>query len=134
MVKKIVLDTNVLISAFGWEGNCRSLFRKIINNEFILILSHKQINEIKRVIDYPKFSFTNIQKDYFIKILYDNSKIIESFSYFNILEDKDDNIFLETAFDGNAEYIISGDKDLLKLKVFKNIKILSVKDFLNKFS
>jgi uncharacterized protein len=133
MVKKIVLDTNVLISAFGWEGNCRSLFRKIINNEFILILSHKQINEIKRVIDYPKFSFTNIQKDYFIKILYDNSKIIESFSYFNILEDKDDNIFLETAFDGNAEYIISGDKDLLKLKVFKNIKILSVKDFLNKY-
>lgn len=133
MVKKVVLDTNILISAFGWEGNCRDLFRKIINNELILILSKKQINEIKRVLNYPKFSFTNSQKEKFIRILYENSRIIESNSIFNIIDDKDDNMFLEIAFDSKAEYIISGDKDLLNLKVFKNIKIISVKDFLNKY-
>jgi len=41
--KKVVLDTNVLISAFGWKGKQRIIFEKILNREFELIISQKQL-------------------------------------------------------------------------------------------
>ena len=49
-----------------------------------------------------------------------------------IKEDPTDNIFLECALDGKANYIISGDHHLLKLTIFEGIQILKVKDYLIK--
>ena len=56
--KKIVIDTNNLISALGWEGNSRDLLIRVINKEYEFIISIKQIEELKRVLDYPKFGFS----------------------------------------------------------------------------
>ena len=61
--KRIVLDTNILISALGWSGNPRIIFDKVIEGEFELILSFKQLDELLRVLNYPKFKFTYEQKD-----------------------------------------------------------------------
>jgi len=52
--KKVVLDTNVLISAFGWKGKQRIIFEKILNREFELIISQKQLIELYEVLSYPK--------------------------------------------------------------------------------
>ena len=56
--KKVVLDTNVLISALGWNGKSKEIFRRILRNELELIISSSQLKELQKVMNYPKFDFT----------------------------------------------------------------------------
>ena len=129
--KKIVIDTNNLISALGWEGKSRELLRKVIDKEFELIISLKQLAELKRVMDYPKFSFSEEQKTRFLTILFEAADIIDTKIKLDVVkEDSDDNMLIECAVEANADYIISGDKHLKKLKEFRNIKIMAVSEFL----
>lgn len=130
--KKIVLDTNIIISAFGWEGNSRELLRQILNQEHECILSVKIVKELKKVLDYPKFKFTSEQKKKFLEIVLQISTVIETKIELDVCDDKNDNIFLECSIEGKADYIITGDDDLLRLKKFNNVEIISVKDFLKK--
>lgn len=130
--KKIVLDTNILISSLGWKGNLRTIFNKVIDGEFELILSFEQLRELLRVLDYPKFKFTDKQKDRFLSILLEISTLVETKSKVDIVEeDPDDNIILEPANEMKIDYIISGDQHLLKLKKFKDTKIVTAKKFLD---
>jgi len=128
--KKLVLDTNILISALGWEGKPRDIFKKVLNKEYELILSHKQMIEIKRVMDYPKFNFTYEQKSRFLTILVEAAILVKTSDRLNVIyEDPDDNIILESAVDNGADYLITGDDHLLKLKQYKNVKILTASQF-----
>ncbi|MFH0875427.1 MAG: putative toxin-antitoxin system toxin component, PIN family [archaeon] len=129
-----MVDTNNLISALGWEGNSKILFKKILNEEFEFVMSVNQFNEIKRVLDYPKFAFTTEQKNKFIAILSKTATIIETKEKLNIARDQNDNMLLEAALESNAEFIISGDNDLLSLKEFNGIKIVTVSNFLSMHS
>lgn len=130
MGKKLVLDTNVIISAFGWSGSCRNLLIRIIDGEFDLYISLKQLDEIKRVLDYPKFDFSRQQKNRFIELILEFANIVHTTIELDVVEDKDDNMLVECAVEVNADYVISGDHHLLDLKKYKKIKIVSVKDFL----
>ena len=56
--------------------------------------------------------------------------VIEPLSHVRVCRDPDDNKFIECALDGQCNYIVSGDKDLLDIKRFKNIRIISVSEFL----
>lgn len=132
--KKIILDTNILISALGWEGNPKIIFNKVIKRELELILSFKQLNEIKRVIEYPKFKFTEYQKQKFLSLLLEVSTLIETKTEVNIIkEDPDDNLILEPVNEIKIDYIISGNDHLLNLKKFKDAKIVSAKEFLDEY-
>lgn len=130
--KKIVLDTNILISACGWEGKPRKLFRKILTGEYELIISKEQLDEVKRVLDYPKFDFTEDQKSRFLVILVLVSTIIPINKGVDIIkDDTDDNRIVEIALEAQADFIISGDTHLLEIKSYDRIKIVTVSDFLN---
>ena len=130
--KKVVLDTNILISALGQKGKPKLIFEKILNGELELIISDKQSEEIIEVLDYPKFNFSNEQKSSFINILLEVSTLIKIDKIFDVIkEDPDDNIIITSAVIGKADYIISGDEHLLKLKEFKRVKILNANDFLS---
>ena len=130
--KRIILDTNILISALGWKGNPRKIFNKIVKGELDLILSFKQLDEVKRVMDYPKFKFTDKQKERFLLILDNISILIKTNSNVNIIkEDPDDNIILEPLNSIKIDYIITGDGHLLKLNKFKHAKIITSKEFLD---
>ena len=129
--KKIVIDTNNLISALGWEGNSRDLLRKVIDKEYEFIISIKQLEELKNVLDYPKFRFSEDQKRKFLEIIFKIAIIIETKLKLDVCADKKDNMLLECAVEGKADYLISGDDHLLRLKKFRNVKIVSVKEFLD---
>ena len=75
--EKIVLDTNVLVSALGWNGKPKKVFNKILNKEFDLIISKEQLDELKKVLNYPKFEFTNDQKLRFLNIVSEISYIVD---------------------------------------------------------
>ena len=130
--KRIVLDTNILISALGWKGNPRVIFDRVIAGEFELILSYKQLNELMRVLNYPKFKFTDEQKDRFLSILLEVATLVKTESEVNVIkEDPSDNVILEPANEMKVDYIISGNDHLLKLKEFKGAKIITAKEFLD---
>lgn len=129
--KKVVLDTNILISALGWNGKPKKIFEKCISEEIGLVTSKEQINELKRVMDYPRFNFNEEQKDRFIALILEISSMVEiSRTLMIIKDDPDDNIILETAAIGDVGYLISGDPHLLKLRKFGQIHIIKAADFL----
>ena len=82
--KKIVLDTNILISALGWRGKSNEIFKKVLNKEFELIMSGKQVGELQRVMDYPKFKFTDEQKTRFLNIVLEAASLIEIVGKLNV--------------------------------------------------
>lgn len=61
------------------------------------------------------------------------TEIIDPITHIEICRDPDDNKFLECAKDSHAIYIVSGDKDLLIIKEYENIQIVTAKDFCEKF-
>lgn len=131
--KKVVVDTNNLISALGWEGKPRNLLRKLIEGKVDWFISLKQITELEKVMDYPKFKFSQEQKRRFLEIVLETAIIVDTKTKLNVIkEDPADNLILECAAECKANFIITGDAHLLKLKEFKGTKIIKVKEFLEK--
>ena len=129
--KKIILDTNIYISALGWEGNPKKIFNKVIEGKYELIISHKQFKEITTVLDYPKFVFIQEQKERFILLLNEIATIVKTKINVNVVkDDPSDNIILEPAAEINIDYIVSGDRHLLGLKEFNDAKIVTPQQFL----
>lgn len=130
--EKVVLDTNILISALGWNGKPREIFLKVLNEDLTLVISQKQLEELKEVMNYPKFSFTEEEKDKFLTILQEIALMVETIGGLKVIkEDPDDDVILETAVIGKATIIVSGDDHLLQLKEYAGIKIVTVAKFLD---
>ena len=128
---KVVLDTNILISALGWEGKPKRVFDQVVDGTLELIMSREQFEELSRALDYPRLQFAQEQKERFKTLILEIATIVKPQEKITIIkEDPDDNMFLECAVAGNAKYIVSGDSDLLELKEFRGIKILSPDEFL----
>ncbi len=129
--KKIVLDTNILVSSISWKGNPRKVFDKCEKGDIELITSLKQFYEFCRVLEYPKFDFSDEQKNKFKNLILKIATFVEPQEKVDVVkEDPNDNMLLECATESKAYFIITGDKHLLKLKEFKGIKIITAKEFL----
>ncbi|MDF2953798.1 MAG: putative nucleic acid-binding protein [Thermodesulfobacterium sp.] len=129
---RVVLDTNVLVSALFFKGELSKLLFPL--KKFILLFSEETLNEFIKVLHYPKFSLTEDEIEYLLQFeILPYSKIVEVTFKFDkeICPNKDDQKFLELAVSAKANYIITGDKDLLNLKEINKIKILSPKEFLS---
>lgn len=128
---KVTLDTNILISALGWNGNPNQVFSRIVSGEVDFIISDEQFTELAETLEYPKFQFTEEQKDRFKSLILETATFVKPIEKIDTIKnDPDDNMVLEAAVAGNVEYIITGDPDLLDLKKFREIKIVKAKEFL----
>jgi len=132
--KKVVLDTNVLISSLlKPKSKARGIYRLALRGEIELYTSVDLMNELSRVLEYPKFKFEELQKKVFLKNLTRVATILVNPGLrINVIkEDPPDNKFLECAVEAKADYLISGDnKHLLPLNNFEGIKIISPSEFL----
>jgi len=126
MGEKVVLDTNILISSVGWKGNPEKIFEEIIKGTIELIISYGQFDEISRVLEYSKFDFTKEQKSRLKNLILEIATFVSPKEKITtIKEDCEDNLILESAIAGKADYIVSGDEHLLKLR-YKNIKCKTI--------
>ena len=133
---RVVLDTNVLISAFLWQGVPKELFVLAQRSDITICITKELAEEFERVLSYPKFQerLGRIGKtpkeilDEFLEIV-DYFPSIH-FPTVQIEKDSSDDIFLEAALSSGASFIISGDQHLLNLKKFHNIPILTPHQFL----
>lgn len=126
---KVVIDTNIWISFM--IGKALKGFEKYINKKIKIITSEEQIKEIISVLfreKFRKYFSTDDIKELLFLIL----KVSDLFEIkHNIFDcrDKKDNFILEMAVNGDADIIVTGDKDLLVLHPYRNISILNYKEF-----
>lgn len=133
---KVVLDTNVFISALLWQKSIKEILNLARQKKIQICVSQKILTEFTKVLKYPKFSqrLKSIGKTP-SEIINEFLEIIKLYSSIElktaiIKEDPSDTKFLSCAFSCGASFIISGDKHLLSLKKFRNIPILSPQKFL----
>lgn len=129
---KIIVDTNLWIS-FSLSKKLGNLEKTIKDNELLLLYSGDLLNEIKDVFSRTKF-FKILPKDSLqeiISLLKDLGRDIIISTEVNICRDSKDNFLLSLCKDGNADYLITGDKDLLELKKFEKTKIVTFTKFLS---
>ena len=131
----IVIDTNVLISAFLFGGAPSRLIDLWKSGRIKPLITKEILTEYIRVLAYPKFKLTENEIDYIIhEEIMPFFKAVKSASSPSIIkEDPDDDKFIQCAIAGKAKYIISGDQHLLALKSYKNIKILTPSQFIENF-
>jgi putative PIN family toxin of toxin-antitoxin system len=125
---RVVIDTNVLVSAFLKRGRSRNLLFKLLEKHTV-VLSSQMLAELTDVLSREKFNVTSAQIDRFISVLVRQAIVVPLSSNLKIvLEDPDDDMVLNTALSGAADYIVSGDKHLLTIACYKSVKILSINE------
>jgi len=129
---KVVLDTNVFISALFWKGAPYQIFKRILEGAILNFVSPQILAEIKeRLLD--KFKLPPEKVKEFLEIIVFNSQLVYPKKKLNIVKkDPKDNKILECALEAKASFVISGDGHLLEIKKYKGIKIVSPKEFLSK--
>jgi putative PIN family toxin of toxin-antitoxin system len=135
-VKKFVIDTNTLISAFLLSVNsipAQAYYKVKTSGE--IIISDDIFDEFSDVFIRPKFDrYLPLEKRLMvIQDLKDISKFVPVNTIITACRDPKDNKFLELATEAGAACIITGDKDLLELNPFQKIPILTAQEFLEKF-
>ena len=127
---RVVVDTNVLVSAVVHDGRPRQLVLELLDKHTI-ILSRLLLVELAGVLQRDKFTVDTSQVDRFVSSLVQISKIVPDHTRFTVvLDDTDDDVVLNVAYTGHADFIVTGDKHLLILKKFKKARILTVNGML----
>ena len=130
---RFVFDTNVVVSAALLAGSVpRRVFDKAIDNGTILI-SVPVLLELAEVLSRKKLNKYLLEEERmrFLIALLKEAEMIEVAETITDCRDEKDNKFLELAVSGNADYIVSGDDDLLVLNPFRGIPILTAREFLS---
>ena len=130
---RILIDTNILISGLYFHGLPKKLLSEIDFEKFNVCVNEKIIAEYTDKID-NKFSKSKyiLDKDLREKI-FSSFKSFEIKSDLKICRDPDDDKFINCAIDAKAIYIVSGDNDLLTIKNFAGIEIVTAREFYDKY-
>jgi len=132
-MKRVVLDTNVLVSAILFKGRLSKLVDLWKDGGISPVISKETFAEINTVLSYPKFALSKNDRKAIIE-----NEILPFFEVIDIGEktagicrDPDDDMFLTVAVNAKASCIVTGDKDLLELATYKSIRIISPQEYLS---
>lgn len=123
---RIVLDTNVFISGIFWEGNfCSQIIDKWRRERFQLVSSPKLVEELVETLRSFKISMDeNLIEEWKNRIIENSVMVNPLVAIKAVKDDSEDDKFVEAAVYGEADFIVSQNKHLLKLKEYNKIKIL----------
>lgn len=133
MVKKplnVDLDTNILVSALIFGGKPEQVYNLVLEKQITAVISMALFSELLEIL-IKKFKFVPKRVKQLEKVIKKHFKIVYPKVTINVVRDEDDNRVLEAALEGKCNYIVTGDKDLLELATFKNIKIVTPDTFLS---
>ena len=127
---RVVLDTNVYISALIYRGKPEVLLLRLSRSEGgILTASLEILKELEAVL-CRKFGWASDRANAVVEALQRTALMVTPTIAITECQDPDDNRILEAAVAGSADVIVSGDKHLLRMKEFRGIEILKVDEFL----
>lgn len=133
-VDTIVIDTNLWIS-FLITRDFKKLGEIIKKRTARIAFSRDSLEEFLSVADRPKFKkyFSKDDIEQLIDVFDTYGEIIEVGSVVDLCRDRKDNFLLSLSRDSQADYLITGDKDLLILNPFEGTKIITMTEYLKKF-
>lgn len=126
---RVVLDTNILVSALIYGGKPQQIYNLVFDKRIFAVTSSILLAELTETL-IKKFNFDSIRVKQVEKITRKNFQVVHPKKTIQLLIDEDDDRVLEAADEGNCNYIITGDKELLELNTYKNTKIMSADEFL----
>lgn len=131
--EKIILDTNLWIS-FLISKKYSQLDELIENQSIRLIFSNELLEEFIDVVSRPKFKKYFSKKDIekILDYLDQFGELVKVTSDIKVCRDEKDNFLLNLSVDSEADYLITGDKDLLILEKIENTKILTFTEFIER--
>ncbi len=128
---KVLIDTNVIISALLFGGKPREILKLAITKHIEAVTSPPLLAELLDVLS-KKFSFPKETLKLTEHKIKQSFRMVHPIKQVDILNDNNpDNRVLEAALEGNCRYIITGDKELLALGSFEDVTILTANKFLN---
>lgn len=126
---KVVIDTNVVVSALFFGGKPRNLIELLINKDLDAYITQEITEEYKDTVAYLQRKYGDKQISVPLAHIISSCKLIKKETDIKICRDPDDDKFISCAIDAKCLYIISGDKDLLAIKQYKGIQIVTVTEF-----
>jgi len=131
---RIVLDTNVFISGIFFTGPPSHILEAWRDGKVQVLVSPSILDEYQRIAAELAVQFRDIDLKPFLDLLTVEAEIVLAPSLPPVIrDDPSDDKFLEAAVAGNASYIISGDKHLLKISEFQGIQVLKPRDFVQRY-
>jgi hypothetical protein len=127
---KIIVDTNIWIS-FLIGKNLKGLQNQIDSKFIKIITCNEQLQELSEVFKKPKIKkyFSKDEIDEFFELLEESSENFRISSSTTICRDPKDNYLISLAIDSEADFLITGDKDLLELIKVGETTIIKYTDF-----
>ena len=129
---KVVLDANIYISSIFWElGNPHKIIKKALDKKIQAFITLEILQDVEKVMRRD-FNEPEEMIKRQISLILTYAEIVAPKDVGNaVKEDSDDDMILRCSKSINADYIVSGDRHLLKLKKFQNTKIVLPKEFMD---
>uniref|UniRef100_Q3APQ5 PIN domain-containing protein n=1 Tax=Chlorobium chlorochromatii (strain CaD3) TaxID=340177 RepID=Q3APQ5_CHLCH len=127
---RVVIDTNIWIG-FLIGKTFSDLYKAIINDQIKILFSDELFAELIEVLQRPKFHKYFSQNDIaeLISLIHLKTEFVEITDQFNDCRDPKDNFLLDVCVSGHADYLLTGDDDLLILNPFHEVKIINYRKF-----
>ena len=128
---RVVIDTNVFVSGLNYPGTPNQVLVRFIRGEMALYISPFILGELERILT-EKLRWSSQRTQATLNLIRAKAILVDPKSTVSVVTRKDDdNRILECGLDAQAQYIVTGDrKDLLPLKHFQGIQLVSPAEFL----
>ncbi len=129
---RVVLDTNVLISAVVYGGNPREILQAAISKAIQMSVSDALVKELRDVLHRPQFGLNQEFIESTIAELISVAEWVVPQQHYELIEDDpSDNQVLDCAVAARADYLVTGDGHLLRLGDCGSVKIINPYDFVS---
>ncbi len=133
---RAVVDTNIFLSAVIKPlGTVAPIIVRVEEGRFILVYSQFMLDELIEKLELPrirrKYQLDGAAIEKLLTLIIRLGERAEPDRQVNVCRDPDDNHVIEIALAGNADFVVSGDDDLLVLERFENVRFVPVREFLS---
>lgn len=129
---RVILDTNVFVSGIFWKGPPRQILQSWRDGKITIVTSAEILSEYERVSKTLALQFPASELSVFMRLLAMKAELCTAKPLpAPVSRDADDDKFLACAVTAQVNYIVSGDKDLLDISGFSDIKVLKPRSFVD---
>jgi len=129
---RVVVDTNVLLSGIFFSGPPARILQAWQEKEIQLVLSEEILTEYQDAASELTSQYPNVDVEPILSLIAIHSELIESISLTEtVCDDPDDDKFIACALAAEAEFIVTGDKALLRTTGYRDVQIIKPRDFVD---
>lgn len=135
MPTRAVIDTNVLVSGLiSGQGPPRRIVDAWLDGQFLLVISLYQVGDLHHVLTYPRIAsrirLEEAELELLLAALLSQAEVVPGVLQLpGVTRDPKDDVVVSCAVGGQADFIVSGDQDLLVLEAYEGVRFVTPRDF-----